>query len=53
MSLDCKFSHIERSTEQIDITMKHIEKQLKILTKTIIDIELRLERIEDKFNNNI
>jgi predicted nucleic acid-binding Zn-ribbon protein len=53
MSLDCKISQIERSTENIDVTVKHIENQLKSLTRTIIDIELRLERIENKLNNNI
>ena len=52
MSLDCKLSQIERSTENIDITMKHIEKQLNTLTNAIVDIEIRLDRIENKLNNN-
>lgn len=53
MSLDCKISQIERSTEHIDITTEHIEKLLTSLTDTIINIELRLDRIENKLNNNI
>ena len=53
MSLDCKLSQIERSTENIDITTKHLEKLLTSLTDTIINIELRLDRIENKLNNNV
>lgn len=53
MSLDCKISQIERSTEHIDITTQHIEKLLTSLAITMVDIERRLDRIENKLNNNI
>lgn len=51
MSLDCKLSQIERSTEHIDITTQQIEKLLIDLAITMVNIEKRLDKIENKLNN--